>query len=286
MKKKDYGCTFTNDEFHVKYDGRTALLKVVADDMPENPRKWDEPIDQMVCWHRRYDLGDKHDYMEPSDFLQDMVKKYIPQESLVYRAKRGELDIRLAYCRRTKKWELYVPSYEQKLECDSSYSLSDIRSGYLSDAILENLSNHTMLQLLEQCKDFTFLPLYLYDHSGTAMSVSDFGDRWDSGQVGWICMDKENVMKNMTYFHRDLNKPGRKTKVTTKNWKEAAKSFMEADVNLYNSYLTGAVFGYELHELRDDGEAGTEIDRCYGFYGDRYTENGILAGFDVLKQVA
>lgn len=38
-----------------------AVLSVYPDESPENPREWDN-VSQMVCFHRRYSLGDKHDY--------------------------------------------------------------------------------------------------------------------------------------------------------------------------------------------------------------------------------
>ena len=43
-------------------------IKIVQDDMPENPRvDWDN-LGHMVCWHRHYELGDNHDFKEPIDF--------------------------------------------------------------------------------------------------------------------------------------------------------------------------------------------------------------------------
>jgi hypothetical protein len=37
------------------------------------------------------------------------------------------------------------------------------------------------------------LPLYLMDHSGISISTGSFGDRWDSGQVGWIVATPEKI---------------------------------------------------------------------------------------------
>ena len=39
------------------------------------------------------------------------------------------------------------------------------------------------------------MPLYLYEHSGITISLTDFKDRWDSGQVGWVYIDKETMDK-------------------------------------------------------------------------------------------
>lgn len=39
------------------------------------------------------------------------------------------------------------------------------------------------------------MPLYLMDHSGLAMQTESFHDPWDSGQVGWIYVSKEDALK-------------------------------------------------------------------------------------------
>lgn len=36
-------------------------LEIIDDNSPENPRNWDN-MGTMVCFHRRYDLGDEHNY--------------------------------------------------------------------------------------------------------------------------------------------------------------------------------------------------------------------------------
>ena len=40
------------------------------------------------------------------------------------------------------------------------------------------------------------LSLYLYDHSGITMRTSPFSCPWDSGQVGFIYCDKDDIRKN------------------------------------------------------------------------------------------
>jgi hypothetical protein len=47
-------------------DGRS--LEIHSDDSPESPREWDNN-GIMVCFHSRYNLGDKHDHKTPQDFL-------------------------------------------------------------------------------------------------------------------------------------------------------------------------------------------------------------------------
>lgn len=46
-------------------------LEVVYDEFPESPRDWSN-LGMMVCWHRRYSLGDKHNYNNPIDFKEEI----------------------------------------------------------------------------------------------------------------------------------------------------------------------------------------------------------------------
>lgn len=51
----------------IDYKGYT--IKVYYDEDARNPRKESDCYNgQMVCWHRRYDLGDDHDYRDFEDF--------------------------------------------------------------------------------------------------------------------------------------------------------------------------------------------------------------------------
>ena len=40
-----------------------------------NPRANDN-LGVMVCFHRRYNLGDKHDFKEPEDFVRSLARMY------------------------------------------------------------------------------------------------------------------------------------------------------------------------------------------------------------------
>ncbi|MBL4766530.1 MAG: AMP-binding protein [Rhodobacteraceae bacterium] len=43
-------------------------IKIYHDDDTESPRDW-STFATMICWHRRYTLGDDHSFHEPRDFL-------------------------------------------------------------------------------------------------------------------------------------------------------------------------------------------------------------------------
>jgi hypothetical protein len=102
-------------------------------------------------------------------------------------------------------------------------------------------------------KDSLVLELYLYDHSGITMSTGSFGCSFDSGQVGFIYLTPETIAKE---------------------WKgdvDAAKKCLEAEVKVYDHYLTGAVFGYTIEKANECDSCGhnepEHVDSCWGFYG-------------------
>jgi hypothetical protein len=156
-------------------------VSLIQDMDAMNPRGGFDNAGKMVCWHRRYELGDKHNFSSNQDF-QDW-------------------------------WE-------------------------------------------DNGKGGVILPLALMDHSGLSMwvgsgpSVFDPGG-WDSGQVGWIYATKETIESE---WGKD------------KKAREQAKKYLEGEVEVYNCYLTGDVYGYVL-----EGPEG-EIDSCWGFYGHKDAE--------------
>lgn len=50
-------------------------LDILSDDEPANPRQEDTNLGHMICWHRRYTLGDPHPYQNPGEFLCDLLSK-------------------------------------------------------------------------------------------------------------------------------------------------------------------------------------------------------------------
>jgi len=116
------------------------------------------------------------------------------------------------------------------------------------------------------------LPLYLYDHSGITMSTDAFSCPWDSGQVGWIVATRENL-KAGGHDVDNLDV-------------EQVKQWLVGEVETYDQYLTGDVWGFVLRgptkhcDACGHDEEGDEIDSCWGFYGDNPMENGIADHLD------
>lgn len=189
----------------------TKTAVILQDTDPENPRdpSYQENLGNMVCWHKRYNLGDKHNWDDPIDFAQDLALKNTNWSELLQYIKDGHTkDLRLM-----PEGEGYQLQYRSmfdnnkwsdmdgfKFPADFSDSAAiskrvwDEAQGEITDVLKEMYTP----ELIALCKDkVAILPLYLYDHSGLTMSTSDFGDRWDSGCVGFIYMDKDTAMKEI-----------------------------------------------------------------------------------------
>ncbi len=102
-------------------------------------------------------------------------------------------------------------------------------------------------------------PVYMYDHSGTSLSTSPFSCPWDSGQVGFIFVDK-NIIK--------------KEKMTRI---QAIKS-LDSEFNVYNQYIQGDVWEFIIRD-----ETGECVDSLSGCYGYEYAEAEALSIIEALS---
>lgn len=98
------------------------------------------------------------------------------------------------------------------------------------------------------------LPLYLYDHSGIRISTGQFSCRWDSGQIGFIFISKKKMLEEYG------------GKIVTKKLKERVTRYLNGEVEVYDQYLQGDIYGYKIF-IKEKGEEKEEIDSCWGFYG-------------------
>ncbi len=98
--------------------------------------------------------------------------------------------------------------------------------------------------------DVISIPIYLYDHSGLTIATHPFSCPWDSGQIGYIYVTKDQIRKEYS------------CKRITKKIMDRALSVLQCEVEVYDQYLTGQCFGFELEKTD-----GTE-DSCWGFLGD------------------
>ena len=135
--------------------------------------------------------------------------------------------------------------------------------------------------LTKSLKACIALPLYLYDHSGITISCKreyPFTDQFDSCTVGVIYMTADRLRKECG------------VKSVNKAIKERATKILEDEVKMYDQYLKGEVYGYEIkgivicslgHEHKD------VLDSCWGFFGDPdYCLTEARAIIDSYKEIA
>ena len=178
-------------------------LMVQPDDILISPREVDEHFGTMVCFHPRYALGDHHNYMDKDDFLREMYLDTVGHD------------------------EAGMKRYERMVNIVSSR----FRHGPKTE---ERAIDEAMQKVISE--KYLMLPLYLYDHSGLAMSTESFSGRaphaeWDSGQVGWIYVSKEDALKEF-----DADK-------MTGAIRQKADALMRSEVAAYDSYCMANVMG-------------------------------------------
>ena len=266
---------------YFKEEGKIKRIHIEQDNEPWNPRtEQDGNVGTMMCWHRNYSLGDteKNNYKNPENFLQGLLRQKVSEKTILNYVRNGKANgIEIKYNRSDCVWELWTSYYMFPLEGakDAKFQLYSEQSelDWLVDDVIEALSNEDIWYLLERHANIVALPLYLYEHSGIAMSTTSFNDRWDSGQIGWIYTDKETVL---SHGGKIQSSKGNLIKVTERNWKEGAYQNLKEEVKIYDMYLQGQVYGIVIEEYDSDLKEFDEIDSCWGFYDDGYDEEKIL----------
>ena len=100
-----------------------------------------------------------------------------------------------------------------------------------------------LLEWIEDNKDtIYYLPVYMYEHSNITISTNPFSCQWDSGQLGFIYITKQDAEKN------GITKP---------------YELLEHEVKVYDYYLRGETYGAMIFDR--DGEL---IDSQFGYFGD------------------
>ena len=218
--------------------GKEFLLSIVMDEDAMSPRDWDN-VGTMCCWHRRYDLGDKHEFSDGTDLLLTLATGLSAND-------------------REDAETIWWDEHDETEPYDNP----------------EDWSKKEVFGLINE--KYAILPLWLYDHSGITMSCGDrsypYNCPFDSGQVGWIFVSKEKAFKE--FGTRD--DAGNPLPLTEENWREEAEKRLETEVDVFNHYITGNVFDYKIYEIGESGEVGEIIDSCYGFYGSAVEDNGLF----------
>lgn len=223
-------------------ESKNWKLEIHPDDSPESPREWDN-LGTMVCWHSRYGLGDNHDYKEPDDFLDAMTDEEA-----------------------NERW--WDREYRKR-------GIQGLNSNPYFEAYNELVKDFRQFKIDKLDKKLIILPLYLFDHSGITISTSnrDFkafdSAGWDWGQVGFIYTEKAEVLKEYGW------------RKWTKARVEKIENHLRSEVEVYDQYLQGDIYGFVLTKRLPCGHWDEEdYNSCWGFYGSNWKTNGMREHLD------
>jgi len=111
-----------------------------------------------------------------------------------------------------------------------------------------------------------YLPLYLYDHSGITISTESFNDRWDSGQVGFIGMSRQQMKEIFDWSNVTEKRMGRLLEL------------LKSSVDVYDDYLTGNIYDFVIVD-KDD----CVVESCCNYIGD--PENALADGVSMAESL-
>ena len=228
-------------------------LHIVPDSDPQNPRLDSEPVGLMICAHRRYALGDVQLTEDPVGGLLAAVHERVKQD--------------VSKLANTSK--AYKQALPELRILDRAMSTYDARGGNLTD-VIATISRVGIIA-----------PLYLFDHSGITMRTTPFGDHWDSGLVGHIFISFARIRHvwGGGKYVGDSWVEG--SGILTKKRLAQAESCLNAEVETYDQFLTGDVWGYQIEDA-----AGNEEDSCWGYFGHEWATNGILGAMSTEDEKA
>ena len=128
---------------------------------------------------------------------------------------------------------------------------------YLTERQKENLyrkfdtpyCNDCLEYLLERLEPKAILPVYIYEHSGSAISTTPFSCRWDSRQIGFMYIANKDKFKEAFGLKKMDN--------------QKALDVMDSFICEIETIWHGGVYGFIVED-----ESGEHIESCSGFIGD------------------
>lgn len=127
--------------------------------------------------------------------------------------------------------------------CHGRYTLGDLQR--------PDRASMDELEEMQKALGSYILPLYLYDHSGLTIATSPFHCPWDSGRIGFVYITREKMKDEWNI-----------TRLTTKAKIKLSK-WIDGEIENYNNYLHGNVYGYEIFDKK-----GNLVDWLWGMYPD------------------
>ena len=240
------------------YEDDKYALRIVRDDYPENPREWDS-LTTMAYGHKKYKLGDKEAdntdlYNSWEEWLKGEVLNKYGKHNVVYLSLflYDHSGISINTTGFNCKWDSGQVGYI-----------------YTTKELLIKETGYTEQELFNTDKNRT-------PEIGERVRIAKFGNDW--GQVvDTFVQARQKVYKVDFDYYKipDAKNVDRCVLIKKEDITEVmagyAYEILKGDVETYNCYLKGDVFGFVLEEVIECASCGDteydEIDSCYGFYG-------------------
>lgn len=203
------------------------------------------------------------------EIAKDDIVKHLEVESPIYIIENNSkyrLDVVYDECPESpRKWDNICKILSQR----GNWNIGD--ESYDADT-----ANAKLKKLLANPNVYV-KPIYMYDHSGQTISLTPFVDPWDSGICGFIYVDRATI-ENKTA-----------NTITDGNWIDIANQIMQDEIDIYDDFIRGAVYGFRLYRIDNvlhynktteeewESEELEEVDSCFGYYGYNIQKNGLLA---------
>lgn len=154
-------------------------------------------------------------------------------------------------------------------EYDIDAAVDELFDKYVKGHDDEDLTIDEKLELIEKTDEVFILPISIYDHSGVDIwlgsTAGHVDARWDCSTVGFAYIEKSVLEQKTLPSLPDLP------------WKERAEKIMDAEMDLYASYVRGEVYGYMIDGLDD-----CPLDSCWGYYGDEGLKDAIAEAKEII----
>ncbi len=231
----------------------TVIEWAYCDDV-ESPRTWEDNLGHMLTWARSYNSPDDNPYKSPEDFMKGMLEEHFTFEELLDAVRSGMFEaLRLKEDGQGR--ERLEAMYRSWLTGEKGWDEVDEFDAYPD--------SETLADAIAQCADATALlgkavtlkTVYMLDHSGVMYSTTPFVDRWDSGAVGFIWADDEDVA---SWFG------GVRTS------RDEVEKRLDFEVERYSQWADGQAYAVMLSDA--DGDM---LDCVWGYIGDDDLEVGI-----------
>ncbi|MDO8705368.1 MAG: hypothetical protein Q7J84_10525 [Sulfuricaulis sp.] len=148
----------------------------------------------------------------------------------------------------------YDQDCESPLECDEGVHITYRKDArYVLGNTPEDSDQHAETAARIESGDLIGFAVYAYIHSGVVLSAAPFSCPWDSGQSGFIYVDRATALE----WHGG--------KILTAKKRAATINSLHGVLQSYSDWQSGECYRYVIED-----PAGEKLDSCCGFIGYDY----------------